>query len=154
MSPCTSDYVSRNAGSIFRIYSLYEPMRVFFIAAALVALPAAVIWARFLYFFFAGEGEGHVQSLILGSTLMIIAVQLVALGVVGDILAGSRVLQQRILERVRRVELTLGVEPSHYEPAGDPPGGDAGSPPTTGARSGPATGKGPERPAAQPVGRS
>ena len=34
----------------------------------------------------------------------------------GDILAGTRVLQQRILERVRRVELQLGVEPSHYEP--------------------------------------
>ena len=112
-------YVRRNAGAIFRVYSLYEPMRVFFIAAAAVALPAAVIWARFLYFFFSGEGEGHVQSLILGSTLLVIAVQLVALGVVGDILAGSRVLQQRMLERVRRVELSLGVEPSHYEPAAD-----------------------------------
>jgi glycosyltransferase involved in cell wall biosynthesis len=129
-------YVRRNAGSIFRIYSLYEPMRVFLIAAALVAIPAAFIWARFLYFFFSGEGEGHVQSLILGSTLLIVAVQFAALGVVGDILAGSRVLQQRILERVRRVELTLGVEPSHYEP------GDGGEGPrTTGAGSGPATGK-------------
>ena len=129
-------YVRRNAGAIFRVYSLYEPMRVFFLAAALVALPAAVIWTRFLYFFFSGEGEGHVQSLILGSTLLVIAVQLVALGVVGDILAGSRVLQQRMLERVRRVELSLGIEPSHYEPAGhDEPGR------TTGAASGPATGK-------------
>jgi hypothetical protein len=34
----------------------------------------------------------------------------------GDILAGMRTLQQRTLERVRRVELQLGVEPSHYEP--------------------------------------
>ena len=108
-------YVRRNAGSIFRIYSLYEPMRVFFIAAAIVAVPATFIWARFLYFFFSGEGEGHVQSLILGSTLLIVAVQFLALGVIGDILAGGRVLQQRILERVRRVELQLGVEPSHYE---------------------------------------
>jgi hypothetical protein len=64
-------------------------------------------------------------------------VQLAALGVVGDILAGSRVLQQRILERVRRVELHLGVEPSHYEPGAD--GSDQKA--TTGARSGPATGK-------------
>ena len=144
-------YVRRNAGSIFRVYSLYEPMRVFFIAAAAVALPSAVIWARFLYFFFAGEGQGHVQSLILGSTLMIISVQLAALGVVGDILAGSRVLQQRILERVRRVELTLGVEPSHYEPAADAEGPER----TTGAQSGPATGKDGQRPreAQQPVAR-
>ena len=149
--PSMGAYVRRNAGSIFRVYSLYEPMRVFFIAAAAVALPAAVIWARFLYFFFAGEGSGHVQSLILGSTLMIISVQLAALGVVGDILAGSRVLQQRILERVRRVELTLGVEPSHYEPASD----SEGPARTTGAQAGPATGKDQQRPAEaqQPVAR-
>ena len=42
---------------------------------------------------------------------MIIAVQFVALGVIADVLAASRTLQQRTLERVRRVELTLGVEP-------------------------------------------
>ena len=46
----------------------------------------------------------------------IAAVQLAALGILGDVLAGSRVMQQRTLERVRRIELQLGVEPSHYEP--------------------------------------
>jgi glycosyltransferase involved in cell wall biosynthesis len=127
--PSTAAYVRRNAQSIFRIYALYEPLRVFMIAAAVVAVPAAVIWIRFLYFFFAGEGSGHVQSLILGSMLFIVAVQLAALGVVGDILAGSRVLQQRVLERVRRVELQLGVEPSHYEPGARPTEQE----PTTGA---------------------
>ena len=130
-------YVRRNAASIFRIYSLYEPLRVFTAAAALTGLVGAVIWGRFLWFFFSGEGSGHIQSLILGSTLFVVAVQLLALGVVGDILAGSRVLQQRILERVRRVELQLGVEPSHYEP-GSP---DSQQEATTGAQSGGATGK-------------
>jgi hypothetical protein len=134
-------YVRRNAVSIFRIYALYEPLRVFMLAAGLVVVPAAVIWTRFLYFFFSGEGQGHVQSLILGSTLIVIAVQLVALGVVADILAASRTLQQRTLERVRRVELTLGVEPSHYEP-GHPERARR----TTGAASGPATGKAKEAP--------
>jgi glycosyltransferase involved in cell wall biosynthesis len=133
-------YVRRNTTSIFRIYTLYEPLRVFLAAAVLTALVAAVIWVRFLWFFFSGEGEGHIQSLILGSTLFVVAVQLAALGVLGDILAGSRVLQQRILERVRRVELHLGVAPSHYEP-GEEPTGEAA---TTGAQAGRATGK-PER---------
>ena len=138
-------YVRRNAASIFRIWSLYEPLRLFLIAAAIVAIPAVVIWVRFLYFFFSGEGEGNIQSLILGSTLFIIAVQFVALGVIGDILSGSRVLQQRILERVRRVELQVGVEPSHYEPGAAPTGQEA----TTGAAAGPATGKAEER---EPLG--
>jgi len=135
--PSMSSYVRRNAVSIFRVYALYEPLRVFMIAAGIVAIPAAIIWGRFLWFFFNGEGNGHVQSLILGSTLLIIAVQFVALGVIADVLAASRTLQQRTLERVRRVELTLGVEPSHYEPGA----GKSAQPATTGAAAGGATGK-------------
>jgi glycosyltransferase involved in cell wall biosynthesis len=140
--PSTSAYVRRNAVSIFRVYTLYEPLRVFLAAAAFFALIGAVIWARFLYFYFFADQPGqHIQSLILGSTLFIVAVQLAALGVVGDILAGSRLLQQRTLERVRRVELQLGVAPSHYEPGARPTGQEA----TTGARAGRATGKTEER---------
>jgi glycosyltransferase involved in cell wall biosynthesis len=135
--PSTWAYVRRNGVSIFRIYALYEPLRLFMMAAAVTALVGAVIWGRFLWYFIDGKGGGHIQSLILGSTLFIVAVQFVALGVLGDILAGSRVLQQRILERVRRVELRVGVEPSHYEP-GEQPTGQA---PTTGAQAGGATGK-------------
>jgi len=131
-------YVRRNTVSIFRIYTLYEPLRVFMFAAMITGLVGAVIWARFLYFFFfADEPGSHIQSLILGSTLFIVAVQFVALGVIGDILAGTRVLQQRALERVRRMELHLGVEPSHYEPGAK----DTGQAPTTGADAGRATGK-------------
>jgi glycosyltransferase involved in cell wall biosynthesis len=136
--PSTASYVRRNTVSIFRIYTLYEPLRVFIAAAIVVALIGAVIWLRFLYFFlFSDEPGQHIQSLILGSTLFIVAVQFAALGVIGDILAGTRVLQQRMLERVRRVELHLGVEPSHYEPGA----GDTGQAPTTGAQAGRATGK-------------
>ena len=140
--PSMWSYVRRNTLSIFRVYTLYEPLRVFMAAAALVALVGVVIWARFIYFYLSGEGQGHIQSLILGATLFIVAVQLAALGVVGDILAGSRVLQQRILERVRRVELQVGVEPSHYEPGAE---GASRQQATTGARSGRATGKTEER---------
>jgi glycosyltransferase involved in cell wall biosynthesis len=139
--PSMWSYVRRNGVSIFRIYSTYEPLRVFMAAAAVVGLIAAIIWVRFAWFYLVeGEGKGHVQSLILGAVLFIAAVQLAALGIVGDILAASRVLQQRTLERVRRVELQLGVAPSHYEP-----GASTAQPPTTGAAAGPATGKERER---------
>jgi glycosyltransferase involved in cell wall biosynthesis len=134
-------YVRRNGMAIFRIYAMYEPLRVFLTLAAIVAAAALVIWGRFLYLWIAEGQSGHIQSLILGSALFVAAVQLAALGVIGDVLAGMRVLQQRTLERVRRVELQLGVEPSHYEPG--QPGSEHKA--TTGARSGPATGKTEER---------
>ena len=56
------------------------------------------------------------QSLILGAVLFIAAVVLWALGVIGDLLAAQRVMTQKTFERVRRIELELGVAPSHYEP--------------------------------------
>jgi hypothetical protein len=99
-----------------------------------VGIFAGAIFARFLYFYFGGEGAGHVQSLILGAVLINVAAVLAALGVMGDLLAGIRNFQQRTLERVRRVELQLGVAPSHYEP-GAPRA--AGRPATTGADAGP-----------------
>jgi hypothetical protein len=132
-------YVRRNAGAIFRIYSMYEPLRVFMTAAAIIGVVAAAIWVRYLIYLVDGNGSGHLQSVIVGAVLVIASVQLAALGVMGDILAGMRTLQQRTLERVRRVELQLGVEPSHYEPGGAGPYG--GPPATTGADAGPATGK-------------
>jgi hypothetical protein len=118
----TGTYVRRNAVGILRIYARYEPLRVFSTAAALVAVGALAAWTPFLAdWVINGDSTGHIQSLILGAVLFIAAVQLFALGVIGDLLAGQRVMSQRVFERVRRVELSLGVPPSHYEPGGASP---------------------------------
>jgi glycosyltransferase involved in cell wall biosynthesis len=112
----TGAYVRRNAGSILRIYARYEPLRVFATAGAIVAVLALAAWMPFLLdWVLNGDSTGHIQSLILGAVLFIAAIQLFALGVIGDLLAGQRVMTQRVFERVRRVELALGVRPSHYE---------------------------------------
>jgi glycosyltransferase involved in cell wall biosynthesis len=112
----TGAYVRRNALSILRVYARYEPLRVFAAAGMVVALLALAAWTPFLIDWIVnGDSSGHIQSLILGAVLFIAAVQLVALGVIGDLLASQRVMAQRVFERVRRVELSLGIEPSHYE---------------------------------------
>jgi glycosyltransferase involved in cell wall biosynthesis len=112
----TGAYVRRNALSILRIYARYEPLRVFAAAGVVVGVLALAAWMPFLIdWIFNGDSSGHIQSLILGAVLFIAALQLLALGVIGDLLAGQRVMTQRVFERVRRVELSLGVEPSHYE---------------------------------------
>ncbi|HVC06628.1 MAG TPA: glycosyltransferase family 2 protein [Solirubrobacterales bacterium] len=109
-------YVRRNALAILRIYARYEPLRVFATAGLVVFGLAIAAWMPFLLdWILNGNSNGHIQSLILGAVLFIAAVQLLALGVIGDLLAGQRVMTQRVFERVRRVELALGVEPSHYE---------------------------------------
>jgi glycosyltransferase involved in cell wall biosynthesis len=122
-------YVRRNAISIFRVYAQYEPLKVFWSLSALIGLGALAVWVRFIVAYAEGNGKGHVQSLILGAVLFIAAVVLWALGVIGDLLAAQRVMTQKTFERVRRIELQLGVAPSHYEPGAH----DTGVAATTGA---------------------
>ncbi len=108
-------YVRNNALSIFRIYSRYEPLRVFAGLAVVPFLLSMFLFIRFLVFYAQGSGDGHQQSLLLGAVLFITAMVLVALGILGDLLAANRTMIQRTLERVRRIELQTGVGPSHYE---------------------------------------
>src|SRR4051794_39600543 len=135
-------YVRRNAVSIFRIFSMYEPLKVFMTLALLVGILATAVWTRFFIAWVQGDGAGHVQSLILGAVLFNAAVVLAALGIIGDLLSGQRIMLQRIFERVRRLELHSEIPPSHYEPGARQTGQEA----TTGAN---APGKTEEREAVQ-----
>jgi glycosyltransferase involved in cell wall biosynthesis len=117
----TSAYVRRNAFAIFRAYTLYEPLRVFMLLAAVFGVLALAAWSPWLFDWIVnGDRSGHLQSLILGAVLMLAAVQMFALGIIGDALAGQRTIGQRVYERVRRLELEAGVPPSNYE-RGDRP---------------------------------
>jgi glycosyltransferase involved in cell wall biosynthesis len=127
--PSIWSYVRRNAVSIARVYAQYEPLRVFMSVAAVLFVAACVPWGRFLLAYLGGDGAGHVQSLILGAVLFNAAVVVGVLGVIGELMYAQRMMSQRIFERVRRIELRLGVEPSHYEPGARPTGHAA----TTGA---------------------
>ena len=123
--PSTGAYVRRNVLSIFRVYSQYQPLKVFWSGAAVTGLAALAIFIRYLIYYVQNPHAGphHLQSLILGAVLFITAIVLGALGVIGDLLDAQRMISQRTFERVRRIELQLGVEPSHYEP-GAPPAPD------------------------------
>jgi len=118
-------YVRRNFVAIFRIYASYEPLKVFTWLAASLLLMSALAWSPFVYDWIAnGDRSGHLQSIVVGGVLFIAAVQTFALGVIADLIAAHRIVSQRTLERVRRIELELGIAPSHYahgpSRAGDP----------------------------------
>ena len=139
--PSVAAYIRRNGLSIFRVYSQYQPLKVFWGGAVLFGVPALALFIRFLVLSIEGQGgvARHLASLILGSVLLYAAMLLGALGVIGDLLDAQRTLSQRTFERVRRIELQLGIEPSHYE-AGQRPdvaGGQASAPQAPAAGSGP-----------------
>ena len=114
-------YIRRNTVAIFRIYTGYEPLRVFTRLAILFLIAAFAAFTPFLYdWLFNDDTEGHLQSIILGAVFSLAALQLFSLGIIADLIASHRVVTQRTLERVRRIELQLGIPPSHYEPGGAP----------------------------------
>jgi glycosyltransferase involved in cell wall biosynthesis len=114
----TWQYLRRSVGTILRVYAMYEPLRIFLWLAAVFGLAGLALFARFAWFYFTADGpSGHVQSLVVGAALLVFALQLAVLGVLGDLLRANRVLIERTLHRVRKVELQLGVRPDSL--AGD-----------------------------------
>jgi glycosyltransferase involved in cell wall biosynthesis len=109
-------YLKRSIGTIFRIYVMYEPLPVFLWPAAVAGLLGAFLCARFGWYYVAEPGPtGHVQSLVAGAALIIFSVQLVLLGVISDLLRSNRVLIERTLQRVRKIELEVGVSPDSLD---------------------------------------
>jgi glycosyltransferase involved in cell wall biosynthesis len=108
----TFEYVRRSVGTILRIYAMHEPLRVFLSLAGIVGLAGLVLFGRVIWFYFTQPGPtGHVQSLIVAGVLLVFAAQLAVLGILADLVRANRVLAERSLHRVRKIELQLGVSP-------------------------------------------
>ena len=63
-----------------------------------------ILGVRFLVFIAMGEGNGHVQSLILASTLMMLGFQTFIVGLQADIIAANRKILEDIQYRVRKMD--------------------------------------------------
>jgi glycosyltransferase involved in cell wall biosynthesis len=90
-------YVWKSLLTVGRIYLVYRPMRILGSMGALATVIGIAIGLRFVYFYLAGDGDGHIQSLILGATTVLLGVQLAVLGVVADLISVNR----RLLEGLR-----------------------------------------------------
>ncbi|MBN2004381.1 MAG: glycosyltransferase family 2 protein [Anaerolineae bacterium] len=99
------EYVLNSAAAIIRIYTMYRPMRVFFFLSGLMLAMGALLGVRYIYFYWIGEGAGHVQSLILTAILLIVGFQVGLIGLVADLIGFNRKISEETLYRVRRLEM-------------------------------------------------
>jgi glycosyltransferase involved in cell wall biosynthesis len=109
----TPEYLARSGAQVLRAYATYEPLRTFLYIAAVALAGALVVFGRFIYYYSTGSGSGHIQSLILGAILTIGAFQVIVIGILGDLIAANRRLTERVLLRLRRLELAQEDEGSH-----------------------------------------
>lgn len=103
-------YVKKSMLTIVRAYMMYKPLALFSGIAAIFGISGIGLGIRFLYYFAAGNGNGHVQSLILASMLIIIAVLTEVIGLLGDVISGNRKLLQEIQFELRRMDYGPGHE--------------------------------------------
>ena len=115
-------YLRRSGSTLVRIYSLYEPLRVFWGLGAIAILAGLGIGFRFVVSYLGGGSAGHVQSLILAAVLLIIGFQTMLIGLVADLIGGNRSLLEDTLFRVRELELRLGEGPDVVRLAAPEPG--------------------------------
>lgn len=102
------NYIRKSVVTIFRIYALYRPLKTFFAIGAILFLIGFFVGARFLWFYAAGEGGGHVQSLILAAIFLIIGFQTMLIGLLADLISVNRRLSEEILIRTRRAQSESG----------------------------------------------
>ncbi len=98
-------YMARSALTIFRIFVVYRPFRFFALVALILALPGIIVFLRFLLFYFSGDGGGHVQSLVIGASLIVVAAVVLVGGLVADLVAANRKLLAEVRGRLLRAEL-------------------------------------------------
>jgi len=91
--------------TMIRMYAMFRPLKAFFIMGGFCLLGGLIPSARFLFFYLAGKGDGHIQSLIMAAVLFIIGFQVLVLGLLGDLISHNRKLIEEALLRVRRMEL-------------------------------------------------
>ncbi len=101
------EFIERSLTTMIRIYTMYRPLRVFFYIGLVLSIIGTVPILRFLYFYFSGEGQGHIQSLVLGGTLLVIGFITFMIGLLADLINFNRQLIESTLEKVRRLELSL-----------------------------------------------
>ena len=101
----TWEHVFKSAAAILRAYTMYRSHVVFTSIGAVFLLSGAIPFVRYLWLVEQHPRGGHLQSLILGSVLLTIAVLSLVLGVLADLTRINRILTEDQLELAKRTYL-------------------------------------------------
>jgi glycosyltransferase involved in cell wall biosynthesis len=97
-------YLRKSVATIFRIYTLYKPLKTFFAIGSLLMLAGLVLGARFIWAFANGDRAGHIQSLILCAVFLVTGFQTWLIALLADLIAVNRRLSEDVLIRVKKLE--------------------------------------------------
>ena len=102
-------FIARQMTTMLRLYSFYEPLKTFSLLSIPFILVGGGAWARFVYLFYTGQTDvgRHVQSLTIGTGVLLVGVFILLFGLQADISSQHRQLTQVLLYRLRKLESRL-----------------------------------------------
>jgi glycosyltransferase involved in cell wall biosynthesis len=96
------EHIRKSGIAIIRAFIMYRPYVIFMTLGAVLLLAGLFPFGRYVYYFIIDQGGGHVQSLLLGSVLLVGAFISFALGIIADLIRINRTLIEDGLEQIRR----------------------------------------------------
>jgi glycosyltransferase involved in cell wall biosynthesis len=103
--PSIQIYIRRTLVTMLKAYSMYRPLKLFTIAGGTTFLVGLAIGCRYLFFFFQGQTEGHIQSLILSAIMLIVGFQIIMMGISAELIAVNRQILEDIQVRIKKNEI-------------------------------------------------
>jgi glycosyltransferase involved in cell wall biosynthesis len=103
-------FIASTGTTMVRAYAMYNPLRIFVILGGIIALLGLFPLLRFMYFFFIGEGGGHIQSIVVGAGLLTLGGIAVMFGMLADLIGANRKLLEQTLERLQSLENLSAAE--------------------------------------------
>jgi|TARA_B110000263_G_scaffold171875_1_gene149834 glycosyltransferase involved in cell wall biosynthesis len=97
-------YLRRTLVTMLKVYSMYQPLKLFTIAGGTTFLIGFVVGCRYLFFFFQGQTEGHIQSLIFSAIMLIVGFQIIMMGISAELISVNRQLLEDIQLRIKKKE--------------------------------------------------
>ncbi len=97
-------FLGRQAVTMVRSCVMYRPLQTFMTAGIIMTIIGALPILRFLYFFAIGDGDGHIQSLVLGGVFLLAGYMTIVIAFLSDTIATNRRLAEEALTRLRRLE--------------------------------------------------
>ncbi|MBO5087987.1 MAG: glycosyltransferase family 2 protein [Lachnospiraceae bacterium] len=103
-------YIKKSMVTIVRSFIMYKPLRFFGGVGAVLFLIGLILGIRYLVFMFTGDAAGHVQSLILASTLLMMGTMTFVIGLQADIIAANRKILEDVQYHVRKIDYDLAMK--------------------------------------------
>ena len=101
-------YIMRSMITIVRIFIIYRPFSFFATIGTLLFGVGLLICLRFLWHYLQGNGDGHIQSLILAAVMLGIGFQTFLAAFLADLLAANRKLLEDIRFKIVRQDQKIG----------------------------------------------